>query len=75
MDILESSTEAGDQTPKSAAASNVTIVRMLPQKAPISWCNGIKGDFKNDYPSIGQFIGDLIKGEIKGFIRPRADEI
>lgn len=50
----------------------VTVVRIQPQRAPIKWSSdSSREDFENDYPSIGQFLVDLFKGEIKGFIRPR----
>lgn len=52
----------------------VTVMRIKPQRAAIQWTRDLKGSFKDDYPSIGQFIGDLFKGELKGFIRPKLNE-
>lgn len=51
------------------------MVLIKPQKAAIKWNKvGDDTEFDNHYPSLGRFIGDLFRGEIKGFIRPRADE-
>lgn len=59
--------------PCAELSSKVTVVRIRPQRAAIKWSQAPKEEFDNDYPSIGKFVGDLIKGEIKGFIRPRND--
>lgn len=66
MEIVEGT--PGDDDDK------VTVVRIRPQKAALKWTKVPKGEFGNDYPSLGQFIRDLFKGEIKGFIRPRNDD-
>lgn len=65
MEILDRPAEDSPKT---------TVVRMKPQRTPIRWSNNGKEEFCNDYPAIGQFLVDLIRGEIKGFIRPRSIE-
>lgn len=65
-EIVES-TEVARESP-----SKLTVVRVKPQRASIHWTTAV--EFDKDYPPIGQFIVDLLKGEIKGFIRPRTDD-
>lgn len=69
--IVTEIVESTDGTKESP--SELTVVRVTPQRASIQWTTAPM-EFDKDYPPIGQFIVDLLKGEIKGFIRPRADD-
>lgn len=62
----------GDDT-ASVESSQVTVVRIKPGRSPLR--NKVpKGEFDTNYPSILEFLVDLINGEIKGFIRPSNEQ-
>lgn len=66
--------DGAESTMTSAAAesSRVTVVRIKPGRSPLR--NKIPNDvFDTKYPSILEFLTDLMKGEIKGFIRPNSE--
>lgn len=72
MEIVEDEPTSEEDAREPPEQQKVTVVRIKPQRAAIKWGNVPKEAFDNDYPSIGQFFADVLRGEIKGFIRPRS---
>lgn len=53
-------------------SSRVTVVRIKSGRSPLPSNIPIE-EFETNYPSVGEFLADVLRGDIKGFIRPNSD--